>query len=146
MSHWDAVRMPAAVAEIYSWIRRREGACKYCQLDKEKANALLDEAGFDRSKPIDLWFNAGADSYASPFGMWPLVEDMTVQAMPTVIEDGIRISSSLVREALGSGDFARVADLLGRPYRLSGRVIHGRRLGRTAEQASYARQGHVIYE
>ena len=25
-----------------------------------KANQLLDEAGFDRSKPIDLWFNAGA--------------------------------------------------------------------------------------
>ena len=25
-----------------------------------KANKLLDEAGFDRSKPVDLWFNAGA--------------------------------------------------------------------------------------
>ena len=53
-----------------------------------------------------------------------------VQAMPTVIEDGIRISSSLVREALGAADFARVAHLLGRPYRLTGRVIHGRKLGR----------------
>jgi oligopeptide transport system substrate-binding protein len=38
----------------------REGACEYCQLDVEAADALLDEAGFDRSQPVDLWFNAGA--------------------------------------------------------------------------------------
>jgi oligopeptide transport system substrate-binding protein len=38
----------------------REGACQYCQLDVERANQLLDEAGFDRSKPIELWFNSGA--------------------------------------------------------------------------------------
>ena len=55
---------------------------------------------------------------------------MQVHAMPTVMEAGIRISSSLVRQALGAADFARVTHLLGRPYRLSGRVIHGRRLGR----------------
>jgi riboflavin kinase/FMN adenylyltransferase len=53
-----------------------------------------------------------------------------VQAMATVIEEGVRISSSLVREALRAADFDRVAHLLGRPYRLSGRVVHGRRLGR----------------
>ena len=29
-----------------------------------------------------LWFNAGADSYNTPFGMWPLVEDMATQAVP----------------------------------------------------------------
>jgi uncharacterized repeat protein (TIGR02543 family) len=29
-----------------------------------------------------LWFNAGADSYNTQFGMWPLVEDMTNQATP----------------------------------------------------------------
>jgi oligopeptide transport system substrate-binding protein len=39
----------------------REGACEYCELDVERANQLLDEAGFDRSEPIELWFNAGAD-------------------------------------------------------------------------------------
>jgi riboflavin kinase/FMN adenylyltransferase len=53
-----------------------------------------------------------------------------VHAMPTVLEQGSRISSSLVREALATADFQRVSHLLGRPYRLSGRVIPGRRLGR----------------
>jgi oligopeptide transport system substrate-binding protein len=38
----------------------RDDACQYCKVDVEKANELLDEAGFDRTKPVDLWFNAGA--------------------------------------------------------------------------------------
>jgi ABC-type transport system substrate-binding protein len=38
----------------------REGSCEYCKLDADQANTLLDEAGFDRSQPIELWFNAGA--------------------------------------------------------------------------------------
>ena len=43
---------------------------------------------------------------------------------------GVRVSSSAVREALASGDMAHVAELLGRPYSISGHVIHGRKLGR----------------
>lgn len=44
---------------------------------------------------------------------------------------GLRVSSSAVREALAAGDMARAADLLGRPYAIGGRVLHGRKLGRT---------------
>ena len=43
---------------------------------------------------------------------------------------GLRVSSSAVREALGAGDMARAAELLGRSYAISGRVQHGRKLGR----------------
>jgi riboflavin kinase/FMN adenylyltransferase len=43
---------------------------------------------------------------------------------------GLRVSSSAVREALGQGRMADVARLLGRPYRISGHVVHGRKLGR----------------
>jgi riboflavin kinase/FMN adenylyltransferase len=43
---------------------------------------------------------------------------------------GTRVSSSAVREALGQGDMDRVAALLGRPYSISGHVVHGRKLGR----------------
>ena len=41
-----------------------------------------------------------------------------------------RVSSSAVREALAQGDMGRVAALLGRPYSISGHVVHGRKLGR----------------
>jgi len=43
---------------------------------------------------------------------------------------GLRVSSSAVREALAAGDMGRVATLLGRPYSISGHVVHGRKLGR----------------
>ncbi|HEY8454074.1 MAG TPA: ABC transporter substrate-binding protein [Actinopolymorphaceae bacterium] len=39
----------------------KENACaETTKFDPERANQLLDEAGFDRSKPITLWFNSGA--------------------------------------------------------------------------------------
>jgi riboflavin kinase/FMN adenylyltransferase len=43
---------------------------------------------------------------------------------------GLRVSSSAVREALADGDMDRAAALLGRPYSISGHVVHGRKLGR----------------
>jgi riboflavin kinase / FMN adenylyltransferase len=43
---------------------------------------------------------------------------------------GLRVSSSAVREALGQGRMDDVSALLGRPYSISGHVVHGRKLGR----------------
>ena len=48
---------------------------------------------------------------------------------------GLRVSSSAVRAALAAGDMASVAALLGRPYSISGHVIHGRKLGRELGQS-----------
>jgi riboflavin kinase/FMN adenylyltransferase len=45
--------------------------------------------------------------------------------------DGVRVSSTRVREALEAGDLAGAERLLGRPYRMSGRVAHGDKRGRT---------------
>ena len=53
-----------------------------------------------------------------------------LEAMPTVEQGGVRVSSSAVREALFNGDLARAATMLGRAYSISGRVIHGEKLGR----------------
>ena len=43
---------------------------------------------------------------------------------------GVRVSSSAVRQALAAGDMEAAARLLGRPYTISGHVVHGRKLGR----------------
>jgi len=43
---------------------------------------------------------------------------------------GLRVSSSAVRDALSRGAMSEVAQLLGRPYAISGHVVHGRKLGR----------------
>ena len=43
---------------------------------------------------------------------------------------GLRVSSSAVRDAMGRGAMQEVTQLLGRPYAISGHVVHGRKLGR----------------
>ncbi|WP_114862914.1 bifunctional riboflavin kinase/FAD synthetase [Comamonas sp. AG1104] len=55
---------------------------------------------------------------------------------------GLRVSSTAVREALAAGDMQQAAKLLGHPYRISGHVVHGRKLGRKlAESQSGAEDG-----
>ncbi len=54
-----------------------------------------------------------------------------VEALPTVLHGGTRISSSAVRNALAQGDFDYAKQLLGHSYAISGHVIHGKKLGRT---------------
>ncbi|SDH66569.1 bifunctional riboflavin kinase/FAD synthetase [Pseudomonas panipatensis] len=57
-------------------------------------------------------------------------QHFTVEAATTVEVDGMRVSSSRIRKVLADGDLAMAERLLGRPYRLSGRVLHGQKLGR----------------
>ena len=51
--------------------------------------------------------------------------------MSTIAVGDERASSSAVRHALAAGDLERAARLLGRPYGIAGRVMHGKKLGRT---------------
>ena len=51
--------------------------------------------------------------------------------MHTFALDGVRVSSTRVRAALAEGDLNAAEKLLGRVYRMSGRVAHGDKRGRT---------------
>ncbi len=53
-----------------------------------------------------------------------------VEQMPSFTVDGLRVSSTAVREALASGDLDLARHLLGRPYSISGRVVGGDKLGK----------------
>jgi riboflavin kinase/FMN adenylyltransferase len=48
----------------------------------------------------------------------------------SVMVGSLRVSSTAIRTALATGDLATAASLLGRPYRMVGRVSRGRQLGR----------------
>jgi riboflavin kinase/FMN adenylyltransferase len=54
----------------------------------------------------------------------------TVEAMPSIKAEGLRVSSSAVRQALAAGDMKHAAALLGRPYMMDGKVAHGDKIGR----------------
>ena len=55
----------------------------------------------------------------------------TVEDSRSFCLDELRISSTAIREALANDDLTLAEKLLGRPYRILGRVIHGNELGRT---------------
>lgn len=66
--------------------------------------------------------------------------------------DGLKLSSSAVREALKAGDMARAAAILGRPHAIAGEVIHGDKRGRTIgvptaniDVSDYMRPAYGVY-
>jgi riboflavin kinase / FMN adenylyltransferase len=48
-----------------------------------------------------------------------------VYVIPTLVRDGLPISSSLIRKRLAEGDVETAAALLGSPYEIEGRVVRG---------------------
>ncbi|GAF09738.1 riboflavin kinase [Paenibacillus pini JCM 16418] len=56
---------------------------------------------------------------------------MLVETIPPFLLGGEKVSSSVIRQALQSGDLVQVNHLLGRNYRLRGTVIDGDKRGRT---------------
>ena len=57
-------------------------------------------------------------------------QGFTVEAARTVEMDGVRVSSTQVRKALSIADFTLAEALLGRPFQITGRVLHGQKLAR----------------
>jgi riboflavin kinase / FMN adenylyltransferase len=87
-------------------------------LDSLKANTILVGGDFcfgaKRQGTIQSFIDSGFD----------LVD------FPPVVIDGERVSSTLVRNALKMGELDQASRFLGRPYSISGKVVHGAKLGR----------------
>lgn len=60
-----------------------------------------------------------------------IAQGFDVARMNSYQVHGLRVSSSAVREALSQGRMNDATRLLGHPYRISGHVLHGRKLGRS---------------
>lgn len=54
-----------------------------------------------------------------------------LEAVPPVMFEGDRVSSTRIRQAIHDGNLAEAASMLGRPYSISGEVVHGDQRGRT---------------
>ena len=85
----------------------RADACKYCDYKPEDAKALLEQTDFDTSKPVDLWFNAGAG------------HDEWVQAVGNNLRDNLGIEYKL-QGGLQFAEYLPKADAKGftGPFRL----------------------------
>ena len=58
-------------------------------------------------------------------------EGFVLQEIPVHLLDAVSVSSTRIREAVGKADIATARQLLGYDFFFSGRVMEGRRLGRT---------------
>ncbi len=59
-----------------------------------------------------------------------------VDQVPSIVVDGVRVSSTEIRDALADGNVERATALLGRPYRMSGKIVKGRKVGRSLGYAT----------
>lgn len=57
--------------------------------------------------------------------------DFALTVVPPILRDGLRISSTAVRQRVSEGDLPRALSLLGHPFVVEGVVVPGKRLGRT---------------
>lgn len=80
--------------------------------------------GHDRAGDYQLLRSMGEEAAGAGRGF-------EVEDLHTITHGEERISSTRVREALGRGDLDQARHLLGRPYRIHGRVGHGAKRGRT---------------
>lgn len=86
-------------------------------------NAAVVVCGFDYSYgPKDVANVAALPTFAK--------ERFEVIAVPRLDEDGVKVSSTRIRENLASGNMTEVTSLLGRVYTTSGVVVHGEARGR----------------
>ena len=58
------------------------------------------------------------------------VHGFVLEAVPPVMVDGERVSSTRIRQAIRDGSLEAATRMLGRPYTMAGRVVEGRKLGR----------------
>ncbi|HEY6095959.1 MAG TPA: bifunctional riboflavin kinase/FAD synthetase [Gallionellaceae bacterium] len=78
----------------------------------------------------DFRFGSGRSGDFALMEKIGMQQGFSVAAMHSVLHDGVRVSSTAVRAALAAGDMRTAARYLGRPYSISGRVVHGDKLGR----------------
>ncbi len=72
---------------------------------------------------------ADLKAIAELFGVKVLVSQLKTRLVNS--GESVRISSSLIRQALGAGEVSQANQMLGRAYSLRGQVIEGQKLGRT---------------
>ena len=79
----------------------------------------------------DFRYGQGRSGDVKTLHAWCAANGVECYVMPAIKAMDVRFSSTLVRQALADGDTITAAAMLGRPYRISGKVAHGDKLGRT---------------
>lgn len=102
--------------------------------DRDFAERVLAQSLGIRHASVGFDFTFGKGRTGSPEALraYGAERGFTVSVTDRIDDpDGLKLSSSAVREALKAGDMARAAAILGRPFAIAGQVVHGDKRGRT---------------
>ena len=123
--------------------------------DRTFAQAVLHDGLGVRHAAVGFDFTFGKGRSGSPRALTAYGREMgfTVSAAERVDDaDGLKLSSSAVREAIHAGDMERARAVLGRPFAIQAQVVHGDKRGReisvpTANMAlgDYMRPAYGVY-
>ncbi len=123
--------------------------------DEAFAREVLSDGLGIRHAAVGFDFTYGKGRTGSPEGLRRHGEALGFSV--TIIDriddpDGLKLSSSGVREALKAGDMPRAAAILGRPFAIEGEVVHGDKRGRTIgvptaniQMGDYMRPAYGVY-
>jgi riboflavin kinase / FMN adenylyltransferase len=139
---------PEAAPARISTLRDKLGELERCGIDQvvvlpfdERLAALTPQDFIERAlvRGMGARYVLVGDDFrfgAKRAGDYPMLDaagaaqGFDVARMQSYEVHGQRVSSSAVRAAMAAGDMAQAAALLGRPYSVSGHVLHGAKLGR----------------
>ena len=103
---------------------------------KLSAEDFVRELLVGRLRPKKIWvgrdlrFGQGRSGSVGDLGRWGADMGYQVSVVEPILVDGVRVSSSHIRQLIGSGSVDQVRPLLGRYHFISGRVTIGHRRGR----------------
>lgn len=102
-------------------------------LSAEEFIALLQRAGSIASIAVgeDWRFGKGRQGDVAFLRRIGEINGFVINAVPPVMHEGERISSTRIRQSIRDGALANAAAMLGRPYGIEGVVVKGQQIGRT---------------
>lgn len=120
---------------------KRYGVGRYYQVDftKEYAKTTAEEFVHEHLSALnvkrivigeDFRFGRGGQAGAAELALSCRQLGVEVSVVPLVKENGKKISSTAIRQSIADGAMEAVHSMLGRPYTITGKVVHGEKMGR----------------
>ena len=132
LTRWREKYLALAAQGVERLVTLRFDECMRAMTPRSFVDALIVEKLGTRHMVVgdDFRYGSNAGGTIDSLRAAGQAHGFGVDQMAPFVVDGVRVSSTAVRERLDLADYVGAARLLGRPYRMLGRVVQGRRLGR----------------
>jgi riboflavin kinase / FMN adenylyltransferase len=133
LTRWREKFLALAAQGVERLVTLRFDDCMRAMTPRSFVDALIVEKLGARHMVVgdDFRYGSNAGGTIESLRIAGEAHGFGVEQIAPFVFDGVRVSSTAVRERLELADYSGAARLLGHPYRMMGRVVPGRRLGRT---------------